>query len=144
MTDEASTAQGIEQPGGELAPANTGAREGDAPFQISASPAAIYVSLRSSGKLVHALPLQHQSAREAGRAHASLPGVGGCHPPFGPIKSNRGAAEPIHVLCAIRQDALRHIGSSVKLCVPVDVRRLVDETIDQSVRRGNASAQIRR
>jgi IS1 family transposase len=69
-------AQRTEQPRGELSPANTGAREGDASLQISASPTAIHVGPRSGGQPVHALPLQHERAREAVGAHAGLRGVG--------------------------------------------------------------------
>jgi len=58
-------AQRVEQPGGELTPANAGAREGDAPLQVRASPAAIRFGARSGGKSVHELPLQFERAGEA-------------------------------------------------------------------------------
>ena len=46
--------------------------KGDAPLQISASPAAIHVGPRAGGKPVHALPLQRERAAEAAGAHAGF------------------------------------------------------------------------
>jgi len=93
MVEELMAARGIDLT---YASANAGAREGDAPFKISAPPAAIYVGARSGGEPVHALPLQHERAREALGTHAGRRGVGGRDRTF-----DAGSS------CCITQDYLR-------------------------------------
>jgi hypothetical protein len=62
-------AQGAEQPGRKLAPANAGTREGDAPLQVGASSATVRIGPRSGRQPLHALPLLHRRKAEAGTTH---------------------------------------------------------------------------
>ena len=68
----APSAQGAQQPGGELPRTHQGAREGDAPLHISLSDAAFLVGARPGSQPVHELSLQPRCKAKKGTAY---PGV---------------------------------------------------------------------
>jgi len=72
----APPAQEVEQSGGELAPADSGSREGDAPLQVGTAAAAVRVDARPGGQPVHAMPPHPEGARQTRGARPGLCGLG--------------------------------------------------------------------